>query len=154
MRATAGRLFTGRRNAGGATFLATTVFFFAAAFLAALRLVGRLPLPDPFFDLALAMPRSLQLQVQLLYQTGEKNPVLRDLPREFGGRLVMGVLRHHQELLQETGPGRDPRRRVRQAWAMSAGRPLGANSSNQLRPSIARRFTRFLPLVREPILAP
>src|SRR5436190_17678052 len=65
MRATEGRPFTGRRRTGRAIGLGTTVFFLTAALRtagffalaalpAALRDVGRLPLP-PFFDVPLAM---------------------------------------------------------------------------------------------------
>jgi hypothetical protein len=67
MRATAGRLFTGRRRAGRTTLGATAVFakdFLAVGFFAAglrvLPLVGRLPLPEPLVDLLffLAMART------------------------------------------------------------------------------------------------
>src|ERR1700754_3127672 len=61
MRATEGRLFTDRRSAGRGTGLGATAFFLAAGFraggffaLAALR-VGFFRLPDPVFDLPLAM---------------------------------------------------------------------------------------------------
>src|SRR5260221_8468954 len=65
MRVTEGRFLTSRRKAGRATGLgglAATAFFLAMALrtagffaLAALRLTGFLPLPDPVFDLPLAM---------------------------------------------------------------------------------------------------
>src|SRR5580693_4121125 len=71
MRATEGRFLTGRRSAGRMTGLGTIGFLAFADFLAtgffvfgALRLVGVLPLPDPFLDLPLAM-LSFPLPAQL-----------------------------------------------------------------------------------------
>ena len=61
MRTTDARFLTGRRRVGRATGLGATAFFLAAGLraagffaLAALR-VGFFPLPDPVFDLPLAM---------------------------------------------------------------------------------------------------
>src|SRR5262245_54811654 len=67
MRVTEARSFTDRRSAGRGTGLGATAFFLAADLLAvdlrmagffalaALRLAGFFPLPDPVFDLPLAM---------------------------------------------------------------------------------------------------
>src|SRR5262249_29724640 len=68
VRTTDGRLFTGRRGAGGTAGLASKAFFFAATLRATgffalgglpagMRDVGRFPLP-PFLDLPFAMPPS------------------------------------------------------------------------------------------------
>jgi hypothetical protein len=61
VRVTDGRFFTGRRKVGRATGLGGAIFFLAAGLrvagffaLAALR-AGFFPLPDPVFDLPLAM---------------------------------------------------------------------------------------------------
>ena len=61
MRVTEGRFLTGRRRVGRATGLGATAFFLAAGlrgagfFALAALAVGFFPLPDPVFDLPLAM---------------------------------------------------------------------------------------------------
>src|SRR6266508_1134948 len=61
MRVTEGRFLTGRRSVGRATGLGATAFFLAAGlcaagfFTLAYLAVGFFPLPDPVFDLLLAM---------------------------------------------------------------------------------------------------
>src|SRR5262245_22155819 len=101
VRTTDGRLFTGRRGAGGTAGLASTAFFFAATLRAAgffalgslpadVRDVGRFPLP-PFLDFPFAMPpsrcpstftwkvKSTPVRYPVLSTARRRTPVVADL---------------------------------------------------------------------------